>query len=59
MKGLNAADAFAQASYGLRRPELDYIVAVSKSPSALPPLVLPDDDHFFREARRAVAKLAP
>ena len=59
MKGLNAADAFAQASYGLRRPELAYIVAVSKSPSSLPPLVLPDDEHFFREARRALAKLAP
>lgn len=59
MKGLNAADAFAQASYDLGRPELAYIVAVSKSPSSLPPLVLPDDDHFFREARRALAKLAP
>ncbi len=57
MKGLNAADAFAQASYGLGRPELAYLVAVGKSPSSLPPLVLSDDEHFFREARRALAEL--
>lgn len=55
MKGLNAADAFAQVSPTLKSADLSFIVGVGRSPTSPPPLVLADDEYFFREARRALA----